>query len=197
MSSLDSRIKIITGADVSITMRLRNPKTGDPTDLTNASKIQFKFKNHDRTNLFLDDTEVPAVAAQITYEEVIFISSSAGANGNDIFLVFDGIKDIDTVVGEWNAANVGNEVSHNGTGTDVLTASTIRLTGGYDAYKPIEIIGEANLGKVKISMLEKQSSELRRGNNQSFSSAIDYGTWPGGNRIKGIYNNLNVVDDDL
>lgn len=197
MSSLDSRILIISGADASIIVRLRNPKTGDPIDLTDSTKIEFRFKNRDRTNLFLDNTLIPSIKAQITYTEVIFLADVAGANGNDIFLQFDGISDIDTVVNAWNVANPSNTVSHNGTGTDVLPASTIRLTDGYDAYSPVEIVGNPNLGKVKISILEKQTMELRRGNNQSFSTSIDYGTWPGGTRIKGIFDNLNVVDSDL
>lgn len=197
MTTLDSRILIISGADASIIVRLRNPKTGDPIDLTDNSKIEFRFKNSDRTDLFLDNTEIPAIKATITYSDVIFLADVAGANGNDIFLQFDGISDIDTIVNAWNIANVGNEVSHNGVGTDVLNASTIRLTSGYNAYKPVEIVGEPNLGKVRISILEKETDLLRRGNNQSFSMLIDYGTWPGGTRIKGVFNNLNVIDSDL
>jgi len=197
MTTLDSRILIISGADASIIVRLRNPKTGDPIDLTDFTKIEFRFKNRDRTDLFLDNTEIPAIKAQITYSEVIFLADIAGAIGNDIFLQFDGVSDIDTIVSAWNVGNPTNTISHNGTGTDVLPASTIRLTSGYDAYSPVEVIGEANLGKVRISILERETSELRRGNNQSFSTSIDYGTWPGGTRIKGIFNNLNVVDSDL
>ena len=197
MTTLDARILIISGADASVLVRLRNPKTGDPIDLTDFTKIEFRFKNSDRTDLFLDNTEIPAIKAQITYTEVIFLADVAGANGNDIFLQFDGISDIDTIVSAWNVANVGNEVSHNGTGTDVLLASTVRLTAGYDAYSPIEVVGLPNLGKVRISILEKETAELRRGTNQSFSMLVDYGTWPGGTRIKGIFDNLNVVDSDL
>lgn len=194
---LDNRILIISGSDASIIVRLRNPKTGDPIDLTNYTKIQFRFKNSDRTDLFLDNTLIPATKAQITYSNVIFIANVAGANGNDIFLQFDGVSNIDTVVAAWNTANVGNEVSHNGVGTDVLDASTVRLTDGYDAYSPVEVVGQENLGKVSISILEKETANLRRGNNQSFSMSIDYGTWPGGTRIKGVFDNLNVIDSDL
>lgn len=47
----------------------------------------------------------------------------------DISLVFDGADDIATVVSAWNTANSGNEVSHDGTGTDVPTAITLMLLG--------------------------------------------------------------------
>lgn len=196
MSYPESRISIISGADVSATIRLKNQKTRDPLDLTDATKIQFKFDTRNRDTLTIDNSEVPAVKAQILYSGVTFIAQNAGANGNDIILQFDGISDIDTVIGVWNTANPTNQVTFTGgLGTDVLPSSTVRLTDGYDAYFPVSVVGDPLLGKVKIALLESQTKLLKRGPNQSFLVTIDYGTFPGGNRIKGFFDKLDVLDD--
>ncbi len=61
------------------------------------------------------------------YGGVEYKADNEGQGQIDIF--FDGVDDIDTVVAAWDAANVGNEVSHDGTGTDVPTTTTVNLQG--------------------------------------------------------------------
>lgn len=193
--SLDSRLTIISGSDASSIIRLRNPKTKDPIDLTDATKIQFSFKKRDRSQLVIDDIEIPATSASATYEEITFSSIEVGSIGNDIILVFDGIKDVDTIVQEWNNANFDKQVSHGGEGTEVLSSGTVRLTDGYDAYKPVELVGDGLLGKLRIVLLEKETVLLKRGPNQDFSVTIDYGAFPGGQRVKGFFDKLDVIEE--
>jgi hypothetical protein len=195
MSKRD-RLVIASGTDRQPLVRLRNPKTGDPLDLTNATKIQFSFNKRDRSKLVVDDTQVPAQKAQGSIDTVTFLADNVGALGNDIILQFNGVDDIDTVVGDWNAANPTNTVSHNGVGTDVISTQSLRLTDGYDAYLPVEINGDPKLGKVILRLLERDTVLLKRGPQQSFSVTIDFGTFPGGERIKGFYDRLDVLDDD-
>lgn len=73
-----------------------------------------------------------SIAATALEQGVTFTADVAGSAGNSIALVFDGIDTLDTVVTAWNGANVGNEVSHDGTGTAVLTVVTTTLSGGVD-----------------------------------------------------------------
>lgn len=190
------RLTIITGTDRSPLVRIRNPQTGDPLDLTEATKIQFEFEKRDRTKMIIDDTTIPAVKAQITEEdsEIVFIASTAGANGNDIILQFNGVDTVDEVITVWNNANPTNTVAHNGTGTEVITTQTLRLTDGRDAYTPVEISGDPQLGKVILRLVESDTMLLKRGPNQSFTAIIDFGTNPGGTRIKGFYPKLDVLD---
>jgi hypothetical protein len=204
MSVNEQRIKIIAGADVSPVIRLKNPKTKDPIDLTAATKVQFVFPKRDRTQLVVDDTQIPATQAMIDVTEgtdiVTFLATTAGALGNDIILVFNGVDDIDTIVNAWNVANPTNQVGFSSdtlTGTDILSAQTIRLTDGYDAYTPVSIEGDPLLGKVKVTLLESETQLLKRGPNHSIQVIIDYGTFPGGTRVKGFFDKLDVIDNDV
>lgn len=196
MSVIDTRIKIFAGADVSPVVRLRNPKTGDPFNLTGVTKIQFTFKTRNRGTLTIDNTEIPATQAQNTLEEVVFTADTAGANGNDIILQFNGVDTIDTIIGNWNTANPTNTVSITGDGTLVLATASLRLTGGYNAYFPVEVVGDPLLGKVRIALLERETILLKRGPNQSFKVIIDVGQFPGGVRTRGQFDSLDVIDDE-
>ena len=196
MSTFDTRVIIYSGSDVSPIVRLKNPKTKDPIDLTTMSRIQFVFKQRDRTNLVVDNVQIPATKATVQYEGVTFLAAIEGANGNDIILQFNGAEDIDTVVNNWNAANPTNTVGYTGgLGTDVLPAGTARLTDGYDAYYPVEVVDDPLLGKVKVTLLEKETKLLKRGPNQTFNVIIDFGTFPGGVRVRGVFDKLDVIDD--
>lgn len=76
------------------------------------------------------------VKAKGTWVSNSFEAMSAGAAGNTISLVFDGVKAIDTVVADWNAANSANQVMYLGTdGTQVPTAGTLSLVGGKDMHE--------------------------------------------------------------
>lgn len=191
------RLVIIQGTDRSPLVRLRNPKTGDPLDLTNATKIQVVFDKRDRTKLTLDNVLIPAVKAQFqdSVNSITIVADNAGAAGNDIIINFDGVADIDTIIGDYNTANPSASVSHNGTGTEILVAQQVRLENGYDAYFPIEVWGDPKLGKITVNLLESDTNSLKRGPSQDFTVIIDYGTNPGGSRVKGIYTKLDVIDD--
>ena len=194
--SKDACIEIVSGADKTSVFRLRNPKTGDPLNLTGFSKICLKFKKRDRTDLLIDTVTIPAVKASATVDGVTISADISGSAGNDVILQFDGVDDVDTVVGAWNLANPGNPISHNGAGTEVISAQTVRLDGGYNAYAPVEIVGDAQLGKIRFTLLESQTEALKRGPNQNIVATVDFGTNPGGQRIKGFFNRLNVIADD-
>jgi hypothetical protein len=93
---------------------------------------------------------VPAVAASVVYGAVTFTAVTAGLDGNGIDLVFDGIKDIDTVVNAWNAANPTNTVGFaGGLGTDVPLAGTASLAGGLNLV-PEVIPGGSLSAKAKF-----------------------------------------------
>jgi hypothetical protein len=123
----------------------------------------------------------------------VFTADTAGANGNNISLVFDGVDDIDTVVNAWNVANPTNTVSHNGTGTDVLSAGTINLASGRDAWRDVEVISE-EAGKISIHLTDSDTQDFRRGNNQSFRVIIDKDT---DRRIALFDGMINVSDASI
>ena len=65
------------------------------------------------------------------YEGVVYLASTIGEIGNEISLVFDGVKNIGEVVGEWNFAHPDNQVTHNANDVLVIpTAYTVDLVGG-------------------------------------------------------------------
>ncbi len=88
--------------------------------------------------VFDSENDEEAVKAAVLEQTVNFEAVTAGVDGNSIALVFDGIEDIDTVVGDWNTANPTNTVSHDGTGIDVLLAATATLVGGLDAINSVD-----------------------------------------------------------
>ena len=181
------RLKIYRGSDKNFLTRLKNTKTGDPYDLTNATLIQVTFEKSNRGKLILTSENVPATKAQATHGQVTFTAEIGGNTGNAIRLLFNGVDDVDAVVGAWNSANPTNRVSHNGVGTEVLSTASINLTGGYNAYQPVQIWGDPKYGKILVSMLEKETLSLRAGTSQSFSITIDNGDNPGGFRNIGIF----------
>jgi hypothetical protein len=91
------------------------------------------------------EAEVPAVAAAFDAAvagvtgNVELEADVAGVDGNDILLIADGVKDLDTLVADWNAANVGNEVSLlSANGSDVPDAAEeMQLAGGADLIPEI------------------------------------------------------------
>ena len=59
----------------------------------------------------------------------VFFAKTAGNIGDNIKLVFDGIRTIDQVVNEWNINNSGNQVGYiNALGTTVLSAGSTTIT---------------------------------------------------------------------
>jgi hypothetical protein len=187
MSTQEKRIKIYRGADKTFLVRLINTKSGDPYDLSSFDYVQVVFLLKSRKKLILTTDTVPAVKAQADKDGVTFIAQNGGAQGNSITLNFNGVDDIDTVVNAWNTANPSNLVTHNGNGTDVLSAETVVLSNGYDSYQPVQVWGDPKYGKVLVTLLESQTINLRAGTSQSFTVIIDNGINPGGFRNIGVF----------
>lgn len=82
--------------------------------------------------VFDSEVDIEETYASVEFDGVTFTAVNAGVIGNSIELEFDGLDDIDTIVGAWNTANPSNTVSHDGTGSDVLVAGTATLVGGVD-----------------------------------------------------------------
>jgi hypothetical protein len=78
-------------------------------------------------------------------KSITFTAVNIGVAGNSISLVFDGIDDIDQVVLDWNTANPGNTVSHNGIGDEIIGAQTLNLSGGS------EIVGYEGLNVAELT----------------------------------------------
>lgn len=193
--ALFERLRITRGSDRSPIIRLRSTKTKDPLDLTGATAIQVVFPNKERGKLTLSNSVIPATRAAAIKGVVTFQAVNLGAVGNLISLLFNGTDDIATVVEAWNSTNPSNTVSHNGSDTAVLAAGTLQLTGGYDLYTPVQVYGDPKLGKIMITLLDKDTEMLKAGENQSFKIVIDFGQHPGGSRHIGLYENKLDVKD--
>lgn len=195
----DTRFKIIRGADKQIFIRITSAKTGGPKDLSSASAIEVIFDKTNNSKLVLANVNMPATNAKITVANIIFSSATAGSSGNIIKLTADGVKTVSTVISDWNTVNPSNQVTSNAT-TDqlasVMPEGQYSLTGAYLSYMPVSVFGNALLGMVKVTLLEKETQSLKLGNNQSFSVKVDDGVNPSGLRFIGLFENkLDVVDN--
>ena len=193
------RLRIIKGADKQAVIRLKH-KNGDPVDLTDLVSIQVILETKDRAKITFSNLTMPASKAQATIKlgpmSYIFTAVNAGRSGNAITLNFNGIDDVATVVGAWNTANPSNTVITTAPVDTVIPSQSIRLSGAFDNYKPVDVFGDAKLGKVSVTMLEKETINLRSGVNQSVKIVIDLGTDPASNKIIGYFENkVDVVGD--
>lgn len=179
-ASYRGRLVIYKGEDKTALVKLKL-NNGDPLDLTGVTNLEAILKKANRTNLILSLEQVPASRAGGTYDNVIFSADTLGLVGNSIILNFDGVHDIDTIVSDWNTANPTNTVSHNGTGSSVLAAGSIQLSGGTAAYFPVDVLDE-KLGILTLTMQNNETNSLRLGQDQSVSFNIDYGEHPAGTR---------------
>lgn len=187
------RLRVIQGADKQIVIRLKI-SSGDPFDLSDATGLQVIFESKDRGKITLTNNVIPATKALGKLSTVTFNAQTAGKNGNGIVLNFNGIDSVQTVVDAWNTANPLNQVGFTGLGTVVLPSGSVRLTGGYDQYRPIEVFGSPLLGKMLITLLEKDTLMMRNGQNQSVKIVVDEGEDTGGRRIMGYFENkLDVI----
>ena len=188
---------IVRGEDRLLVLRMLFKNTHEPFDLDGVTKITVQFTNADRTVLEKTTDLIAATKAAFTYQDVIFVANTAGNQGNNIELVFDGNDNVTTVVDTWNAANPTNLVTHNGTGLEVLDTATIQLNGGRDAYQDVEIVN-ATLGKISVKLTDVNTSSLRRGSKQNIKAVVDKGEHPNGERRIVIFESaLNVIDGDL
>lgn len=83
-----------------------------------------------RGQSFQLDVEFDGTKANAVHGGISFSAKYNGTEGNSISLVFDGVKTVDEVMVIWNNANPNNMVTHTGTGTEVLTSTTLNLIGG-------------------------------------------------------------------
>ena len=177
-------VEIHRGADSLLSIRVLDT-TGKPYDLTGYSLITVELPNCVQGSFSIDSTPIPAVPATATYESVVFTATTGGVDGNLISLVFDGVDDIDTVISDWNAANVGNEVGFSSdtiAGTDVLPAGTVNLLGGVDSFEKIKNV-DPRLGEFDLKLISQDSNQLRVGQNQAMVVHIDKnGTHPDSDR---------------
>jgi hypothetical protein len=164
---MDNSVKIIKGEERWITAYVKDEK-GNPFNLTNNSEIEVTMAGANGTPIKLTKSPVGGISASAEYEGVIFTADLVGEAGNTISISPDGIKDLDTLVGDWNTANPLNTISHSGLdGSLVVTSGSFTLSGGEDAIISV-IIEDAILGKLKFKLEEVDTLKLRVGENQSF-----------------------------
>ncbi len=124
-----------TGTDVTITA-LNSGTVGNSAVLIGdgVSSISVLIYNWNLANPSNKITLPTAfVIDTVDAPNITFTAVYGGAAGNSISLVFDGIMDVATVVGNWNTANPTNTVSYTGLGTVVPVANTWTLAdGNYD-----------------------------------------------------------------
>jgi len=191
--------RIFRGEDRTLTLRVTRGKDKEPFDLTSATRFAVFFRKESGIDLLeINSDPIPAIVASIVYQTVTYTAVVAGAAGNLIILVFDGVEDIDTVIDTWNTANPTNTVSQDGVGTTVPTAATIQLKGGEEAITPVQVVGNPVLGKVSVVLNETQTQQLRVANNQDFKMEIDMGLNPTGKRRLVLYqNSLDVLEGTI
>ena len=189
-----TRIRIIKGEDKRLRFFLRNVSSKLPINLADATNVKFVFERQDRSEIVLDMVQIPEVKAFFNFEGGKFLAANGGSIGNSIILTFDGVKDIETVVDEWNTANPLNQVeTHMLIDSFVPNEMQIRLDNGLDAYIPVKIENEV-LGEVSLILEDKVTYSLRTGENQSFRIVIDFGEPPQGIRKKvKVRNILDVI----
>lgn len=184
------RIRIIRGQDKRVNFILRNCNSYKPVNLTDATNVQFIFEKSDRTEVILDMTQIPAVAASYQYNGGRFTAVVPGSAGNSIILQFNGTDTIDQVVDAWNTANPLNQVGYTGLiGSFVPLAMTARLANGLNAYTPVTIINPV-IGEVSVLIEDKVTNSLKLGDNQTFKTIIDFGEAPQGTRRKAKSKNI-------
>ena len=121
---------------------------------------QLSLRSDNVNDINISREIAAAIAASVLFQTITFTAVTAGSAGNSIALVFDGIDDINDVVGAWNTANPGNTVSFTGQlGTFVPTAGTATLSGGANISGPqdalrLDVSGnELLLGSAQVGSL--------------------------------------------
>lgn len=190
---VSTRLILKRGQDNKFVVRFTDVKTGNYFDWTNITEIQLDFPNKDRGVISLMNVVIPAVKAQVTYKEKIFIAVNAGSIGNGISLNFNGVDTISTIVGAWNTANPTNTVSHNAIGTEILASGVAKLNGGYNSYTPITVYGDPKMGKLQVVMPDNLADELKLGTSQTIKAIADEGLHVGGERTVAYFYALDVI----
>jgi len=191
----NTRLKVVRGEDERFVLKLRTKSQQDPLDLSSATKISISLIKSNRTEIVLTNEVLVAQKAKTKVWQVTFTALTPGVNGNNIQLDFDGIKTVQEIVDEWNIANPTNTIGHDGTGSTKLTGGLYTLSGGLPAYQAIEVVDSPILGRIKVTLLDTHTNQLRLGLNQSLTIKVDFGVHPTGNRvIAQLKNFLDVVE---
>jgi len=187
---------IIRGEDRVLTLRVVDQKTGEPYDLTGWTKLQAELKKGNNQTLTKSTVPQGGVAAQVTYDGVIYTAQVASDEGNSISLVFNGVQTVETVISNWNTANPDNLVTSNSTdpSTEVPAAGTASLSGGVDPHYGVVVLVPEVLGKVQVVLLDTDTSAIKLGKNQSTRLIIDKGTE---RRIALFRNAIDVINSNL
>lgn len=77
-----------------------------------------------------ENVQFEGTKATFTYGGVVFTALKNGTELNGETITFNGVRLVSDLVAEFNANNYPYEISHNGTGNEVLGASVQTLTGG-------------------------------------------------------------------
>lgn len=187
--------QIVKGEDRILTFAVKVKKIeGDPYDLTGFTKLTAEFRNSDNSILAKTTDLVGGAAATATFEGVTFTADSIGTDGNSISLVFNGSDTVDTVVNNWNSANPGNTVSHDGDGSEVLSSTTVNLSGGEDQNQFVTVQGDPLLGKIQVELTDTDTNGMRLGKSQSVRIKIDKGST---RRIAIFRNSIDVVNPEF
>jgi len=195
---MNTQSTIVRGEDRPLILRMVFKESREPFDLVNWSKVTIQFRKADRSILEKDSDLVGGVFATMLYEAVNYTAATVGSGGNGILLPFDGIKNIATVVSEWNTANPTNQVVHDAS-DDLVVPSTanVQLIGGVDPTRNVEVINEA-VGKISVHLTDADTQSLKTGPNQSFKVIVDKGDHPNGERRVVIFDSaLNVINADI
>ena len=123
---------------------------------------QLSLRSNNVNDINVSREIAVAIAASTLFQTITFTAVTAGSAGNSIALVFDGVDDINDVVGAWNTANPSNTVSFTGQlGTFVPTAGTATLSGGANISGPqdamrLDVSGdELLLGSASVGSLNE------------------------------------------
>ena len=188
----ENKVVIEKGEDKTIKLLLWNKSQRVNFDLTAYDYFEFHFRKDDNTTLIKNSVEVAAIAATATVLDVDLVADTAGAAGN-VDLVFDGVETIDDVLLAWNAANPLNTISiDTGDGTQVPSASTVSLLGGFDAIT--HVVKESDeKGILKCILSNDDTNSLMKGKDMPFRVILDSGTHPTGNRISKTFYLLDII----
>ena len=89
---------------------------------------------------FLEMVEFAGTKANGSYGGRTFTARFNGDELNGESVVFDGVKDLDTIVTQFNNAHPTNPVIHDGIGTEVLTAGNVQLNGGSYSVEQKDVV---------------------------------------------------------
>lgn len=189
-----NKVTIEKGEDKSIEVLFWDKTKKRNFDLSSYDYFEFHFNRDDGSVLVKNSIEQAAKVASADVGGAIFTADNAGILGNQIELVFDGVADLDTVVGVWNTSNPLNTVSFTGiSGTAVFIAQTFSLEGGYPATTYVTKETPNELGILFCTLTNEDTNSLKKGKDLGMRVILDSGAHPTGKRISKTMNLLDVL----